>query len=87
MWHVMWDAQLDNSVTCAEHMQLIQERWVYADRHPMTADCTMPGALWVYVNDKCYVPQTDLAAYERVITEAVHDMAEQAGIPLHLLDR
>ncbi|MDP5310396.1 hypothetical protein [Streptomyces poriferorum] len=62
-WHVMWDAQLDNSLTCDEHMNLIQQRWMYADRHPITADCTMPGALWVFVNDKCEVPtSTDSAA-------------------------
>jgi hypothetical protein len=53
----MWDGQLDNSLTCDEHMALIQQRWMYVDRHPVTADCTMPGALWVFVNDRCEFPE------------------------------
>lgn len=55
-WHVMWDGQLDNSVTCDEHMALIQRCWVYDDRHPVVADCTMPGALWLYRRNRCQVP-------------------------------
>lgn len=58
-WHVMWDAELDNSLTCDEHMALIQQRWMYADRHPVTADCTMPGALWVFLNDRCEFPELE----------------------------
>ncbi|WP_158070490.1 hypothetical protein [Streptomyces luteocolor] len=56
-WHVMWDEVLDNSLTCDEHMTLIQQRWVYVDRHPVTADCTMPGAEWVFLNDRCEFPE------------------------------
>lgn len=44
-WHVMWDGALDNSITCDEHMPLIQQQWMYDDRHPIAADCAMPGAL------------------------------------------
>ena len=59
-WHVMWDRDPhDNSVTCDEHMQLIQQRWMYDDRHPIAADCTMPGALWEYDNKRCAVPGDD----------------------------
>ncbi|MET7687973.1 hypothetical protein ABZT06_08330 [Streptomyces sp. NPDC005483] len=64
-WHVMWDVQLDNSLTCDDHMALIQQRWMYADRHPVTADCTMPGALWVFVNDKCEFPTSATSAARR----------------------
>ncbi|MEU1497274.1 hypothetical protein [Streptomyces sp. NPDC005732] len=52
-WHVMWDAKLDNSITCIEHMELIQQRWMYIDRHPITSDCAMPGAQWIFLNDRC----------------------------------
>ncbi|MFJ4637591.1 hypothetical protein ACIP69_18445 [Streptomyces hygroscopicus] len=55
-WHVMWDGALDNSVTCDTHMELINTRWVYDDRHPITADCTMPGALWKYNDKRCEFP-------------------------------
>lgn len=52
-WHVMWDGDLDNSFTCDVHMELIQRRWMYDDRHPVVADCGMPGALWKYNDKRC----------------------------------
>ena len=56
-WHVMWDRNpYDNSITCDEHMQLIQRKWMYDDRHPIGADCTMPGALWDYREKRCEFP-------------------------------
>ncbi|MEU0098207.1 hypothetical protein [Streptomyces sp. NPDC006267] len=59
-WHVMWDrSSCANSVTCGEHMSLIQRRWVYDDRHPISPDCTMPGALWQHDDQRCAVPGED----------------------------
>ncbi|MFM9473962.1 hypothetical protein [Streptomyces scabiei] len=84
-WHVLWDAALDNSVACDEHMELTQSRWVYVDRHPVVADCTMPGALWNYPDQRCEFPLADPTADERVIEEAVGQLAEQAGVPRSLL--
>ncbi|MFF7851891.1 hypothetical protein ACFZDF_30530 [Streptomyces sp. NPDC007910] len=56
-WHVMWEPSSGyNSLTCDEHMALAQRRWVYADRHPMGPDCTMPGALWEYTHRWCVIP-------------------------------
>lgn len=52
-WHAMWDGDLDNSVTCEQHMELIKRRWMFDDRHPLGADCTMPGALWLYREQRC----------------------------------
>lgn len=54
-WHVAWDSGLDNSLTCDGHMAVIQQRWVYDDRHPVCADCTMPGSLWLYERQRCEV--------------------------------
>ncbi|SDL27995.1 hypothetical protein [Streptomyces indicus] len=67
-WHVMWDAELDNSITCNEHMELIQRRWMYIDRHPITSDCTMPGALWIFLNDRCEYP-SETSAEKAVVRE------------------
>lgn len=55
-WHVMWDGNHNNSLTCDEHMDLIQARWLYDDRHPVVADCNMPGALWMYKLKRCDFP-------------------------------
>lgn len=70
-WHVMWDGDLDVSFTCDEHMDLILARWVFDDRHPVVADCGMPGALWSYKHRHCYVPDTgDLAAAAALLEQA-----------------
>lgn len=61
-WHVMWDGAMDNSFTCDEHMDLIQQRWVFDDRHPVVADCGMPGALWSYKDGHCFVPDSPVMA-------------------------
>lgn len=60
-WHVLWDGTLNHGLTCNEHMNLIQQRLVYADRHPITADCVMPGALWVFLSGRCEVPTDEPA--------------------------
>lgn len=70
-WHVMWDGErFDNSVTCDEHMRLIQARWMYDDRHPVGADCTMPGALWLYKAKRCEFPTDGTAATASAAVEA-----------------
>lgn len=55
-WHVMWDGELDNSLACDEHMEMILRRWVFKDRHPVCVDCTMPGSLWLFRLKRCEVP-------------------------------
>ncbi|MFE3124477.1 hypothetical protein ACFXHD_13775 [Streptomyces hydrogenans] len=77
-WHVMWDRDpCDNSITCDEHMQFIQRRWVYDDRHPMGADCTMPGALWEYDTKRCAVP--DAPETLRAAADAGQELCRIAG--------
>lgn len=68
-WHVMWDGDLDNSFTCDEHMGLIKRRWMYDDRHPVVADCGMPGALWLYKDNRCEFPRTDTVGVVGATTE------------------
>lgn len=64
-WHVMWDGALDNSFACDTHMALIQRRWMYDDRHPVSPDCGMPGALWLYNEQRCGFPDEPAAAENR----------------------
>lgn len=52
-WHVRWD-QPRTSITCDEHMGMIQANWLYLDRHSISPDCCMPGAAWL--PDRCEVP-------------------------------
>ena len=68
-WHVMWDGELDNSFTCDEHMELIQRRWMYEDRHPVVADCGMPGALWKYKDKRCEFPTTGPTSAANAVEE------------------
>jgi len=70
-WHIAWDGALNNSLSCDEHMTLAQRSWVYDDRHPVGADCNMPGALWSYRDGCCYVPPSgaQFAAAEAITAE------------------
>ncbi|MFD5384262.1 hypothetical protein ACFWMG_04695 [Streptomyces sp. NPDC127074] len=80
-WHVMWGGDLDNSFTCDEHMNLIQRRWMYDDRHPVVADCGMPGALWKYNDNRCQFPAGPLVVHGRnsVLTPAVSITRNTSG--------
>lgn len=64
-WHVKWDASFDVSATCDAHMEVIQKRWVYDARHPVSADCNMPGALWFVRDNVCRVPADETVAAAR----------------------
>lgn len=76
-WHVAWDGPptLDNSLTCDEHMGMVVARWVFDDRHELCADCTMPGALWMYRDRCCRVPGTP----EPAVATAVAGAAGETG--------
>jgi hypothetical protein len=52
-WHIAWD-EARQSITCDPHMTVVQQRWLYLDRHPLSPDCGMPGAVWL--PDRCQVP-------------------------------
>lgn len=59
-WHILWTVQADHSLTCTEHMADALKQWVFLDRHPISPDCTMPGALWSWDGNRCEIP--DMAA-------------------------
>jgi len=73
-WHVMWDGDRDHSFTCETHMDLIRRRWMYDDRHPVSPDCGMPGALWLYTEQRCGFPdesdRTDVATLAATLLAA-----------------
>lgn len=41
------------------------QKYAYLDRHPVVPDCTMPGTLWLFVNDKCTFPTSTAPAAHR----------------------
>jgi hypothetical protein len=55
-WHVAWDADLNISVDCDEHMAAVERSAVYFARHRLSPDCIMPGAEWY--EDRCVVPSS-----------------------------
>ncbi|MFB7278080.1 hypothetical protein ACFCZV_13310 [Streptomyces hydrogenans] len=49
-WHIAWHltpGTADFSLVCDPHMTEVQQRFVYADRHPAAATCDMPGMGWL----------------------------------------
>ncbi|PJT47815.1 hypothetical protein CWI85_25960 [Streptomyces albidoflavus] len=48
-WHVAWSLTPETagfSLVCDEHMDEVQEKYVYADRHPAEIACDMPSTGW-----------------------------------------
>ena len=58
IWHICWDAGIENGLACDEHMTLAQQ-FVYLDRHRVGPDCAMPGSRWLFDEQRCVVPGSD----------------------------
>lgn len=56
-WHICWDANYETGLACDEHM-IYAQRYAYLDRHPVGADCSMPGSLWDFGGHRCLVEGT-----------------------------
>ncbi|MEU9558012.1 hypothetical protein [Streptomyces fumanus] len=62
-WHVAWkltpgDAHF--SLLCDLHLIKAQANFVYADRHPATITCDMPGTGWLVADpSRCVLATTD----------------------------
>ncbi|MFJ4988754.1 hypothetical protein ACIP9H_33760 [Streptomyces sp. NPDC088732] len=50
-WHVGWlrneEGGLRNSLACDAHMAEARDQFVYRGRHRVSADCGMPGTVWM----------------------------------------
>lgn len=60
-WHIAWDTDLENGLACDQHMAYAQQ-FAYLDRHPVSADCAMPGTAWHFELKRCIGPGQDVAA-------------------------
>lgn len=58
-WHIAWDADLENGLACEPHMDMIRQRWVYVDRHPVGPVCGMPGSTWLFDEKRCVIEGLD----------------------------
>lgn len=56
-WHVLWTADGDNTLCCAEHMTEAENNWVWFSRHPIGALCTALPA--VFEDDGCHADIAD----------------------------
>lgn len=58
-WHVAWSLTSETanfSLVCDEHMDQVQEKYVYADRHPAEIACGMPSTGWSLATPSRCVP-------------------------------
>ncbi|MEU9199436.1 hypothetical protein [Streptomyces sp. NPDC048332] len=61
LWHIAWTLTQPGqfSLLCGKHMDWAQQRFVYADRHPATVDCDMPGTGWLIATpSRCVMAPT-----------------------------
>lgn len=65
--HVCWEL-VDNGTAaqagfvCERHaIELTRMGWNGVQAHEIGPDCQMPGAVWDFEANRCYVPETDAA--------------------------
>lgn len=64
--HVIWDAEMENGFVCEEHQAELGAVWSYCWRHPVGADCGMPGSLFIIAENVCRCPDELVAAPDDV---------------------
>ncbi|MGW3196273.1 hypothetical protein ACWDBD_17140 [Streptomyces sp. NPDC001118] len=55
-WHILWDTDLANGLSCNTHMATARSRFAFVDSHPVGPDCGMPGTSWDVDNKRCVYP-------------------------------
>lgn len=55
-WHIIWDATAENAVACDGHATEAVAPWHAEQIHPLKADCTMPGSVWIPEERRCVFP-------------------------------
>ncbi|MDV5145900.1 hypothetical protein R1T08_17210 [Streptomyces sp. SBC-4] len=67
--HIAWHltpGSADFSLVCTQHLTVVQQEYVYVDRHPAEAACDMPGTGWLVAGpSRCVLaPTADTATRE-----------------------
>ena len=67
-WHIMWNTDGEVGLACDPHMAEARRRFVFVDSHRVGPDCSMPGTLWDFDNQRCVyldAPTVESAAAEQ----------------------
>ena len=59
-WHVFWTTEGDNTIDCATHVAEIVEKGDYITMHRYDTVCSMPGAVFVWAENRCVVDEEAL---------------------------
>ncbi len=59
-WHIIWNYEAENGITCQEHADEARRRWVFVGMHPYSEVCSIRGARWLADEDRCVVDDDDL---------------------------
>ncbi len=67
--HCAWsidDAHCDAGFVCEGHAaELTTKNWIPIQTHEMASECGMPGAVWDFDENRCYVPDESKPAEAR----------------------
>jgi hypothetical protein len=73
--HLCWtvEPEMECGFVCEGHArELTQKGWNAIQSHEVGPDCGMPGSLWDFRNNRCFVPEdTDETTTEVTIKESV----------------
>jgi hypothetical protein len=79
-WHIMWTSDLENGICCDDHYQEARARWAFYAAHEYRPDCSMPGAVYIFAENRCVVDEDGLGLEELESARAVGGLA-LAGTP------
>lgn len=58
-WHIIWNHEVDNALSCDEHVKIALSDYEPIQVHRRAPDCGMPGARWFPLEATCRVPPRD----------------------------
>lgn len=68
--HIIWDEDVNNSLSCAPHTEDSARRWDFVQIHPTDdSACGIPGSLWLRGEHRCVM---DCLEEEPVLRSAAH---------------
>lgn len=68
-WHIIWNEAIDNGLACDEHMDEIRQKWTYLAVHEYEMACSIWGAKFHSLLNRCIVEDGDLGISESRVFE------------------
>jgi hypothetical protein len=74
-WHIIWTSDCENGICCDEHYAETRDRWAYFAAHEYRMECSMPGAVYIFAENRCVIDEDGLGLRDLVasVTQPAKD--------------